>query len=192
VNADEVVREITRRSWRFGVAVLLSPERHIDSDGHPSGGHFDEDGKILAVATGRLQDTWLGTLLHEYSHLTQWVEGQPAWSLYRDEMWDWIDGKAIRNPRQAVKTVQVVEEDCERRAVRLIKELDAPIDVQKYARGANAYIHFHNTMAERRKWMRPDVIMMERPELLALCNPTIDAKFDKTPPLLRAALLDCI
>ncbi len=187
-----MVAEIARRSWSFGVTVILAPGGTVNSDGVQVGGYFDEDNKTLAVATGRRKDSWLGVMLHEYCHLTQWVEDQPMWRAYRSEMWEWLEGKRIRDPAGAVRSVQAVEEDCERRAMRLARELQAPINLETYARGANAYIHFHNTIADTRKWYRPGVVMTEMPELLAAANPTLDRDFTKTPAKLRAALLTCL
>ena len=192
MNSDEVVSEICRRSWLFGVSVLLSPEQTIQSDGVCVGGYFDGETKTLAVATGRDEESWLGVLLHEYCHLTQQAEDQPVWRGYRSEMWEWLQGKRVRDIAGAIRSVQAVEEDCERRTIRLARELQAPINLEAYARAANAYIHFHNTIAETRKWYRPGVAMMEMPLLLAAANPTLDKDFSKTPAKLRAALLTCV
>jgi len=192
VTADEVVAEISRRAWAFGVAVLLAPSETVDSAGFKCGGYFCDSTKTLAVAVGRDQDSWLGTLLHEYSHLTQWTEGQPAWAAYRGDMWDWLNGKRIRDPNGAIQTVQDLEADCERRTIRLAMELQAPIDLAEYARAANAYLHFHNTMRETRKWYGDGMGPYQRPDILALCNPTIDKDFSKTPAKLRKALLTCV
>lgn len=193
MNADEVVREITRRAWSFGVAVLLSPGQTVDGgDGHRVGGYFCGESKVLAVACGRTQDAWLGVLLHEYCHLTQWVEGQPDWLAYDEKMWEWLAGKRVTNPKRAIASVQRVEADCERRALRLAREMDAPIDLDRYARAANAYIHFHNLIGETRKWYRPGVVMSEMPELLAAANPTLDKDFSKTSAALRTQLLACV
>lgn len=193
MTADEVVAEISRRAWRFGVAVLLQPTQKINNDGFMVGGYFDEVGRVLAVAVGeRPEQVWLGVLLHEYSHLTQWVEDQPSWAAYRSDMWDWLGGKRIHKPAEAMRSVQRVEEDCERRTMRLIRELNAPIDLAQYARAANAYIHFHNVMAETRKWYRDDVVLAEREDVLSLCSATIDKDFSKTPAKLYRALLTCV
>lgn len=193
MTADEVVAEISRRAWRFGVSVLLSPDATVETNGFQSGGYFCGDSKTLAVAAGSQdQDKWLGTLLHEYCHLTQWIEGQPAWLAYRSDMWDWLGGKRIRDPEDAVSTVQALEADCERRTLRLARELGAPLDLEKYARAANAYLHFHNTIRETRKWYRNGMGPYLRPDVLALCNPTIDKDFSKTPAKLRKALLTCV
>lgn len=192
MNADEVVAEISRRCWRFGVAVLLSPGRTVDSDGYPCGGYFDEDRMTLVVAMGRNEATWLEVLVHEYCHVTQYIEGMPLWDAYRDEVWDWLGGKRIADPKGAVASIRELEADCERRAVRLSRELNAPVDLEMQCRAANAYLHFHNVMLETRKWYRPDVVMREMPELLAAANPTIDKDFTKTPAKLRKALLTCV
>jgi hypothetical protein len=195
MSTDAVVREITRRAWRFGVSVLLSPDSTVDCDGFWSQGWFDGDDKKLVVGTGCDEQKWLGVLLHEYSHLTQWVERAPVWR--EDEkdgavIDDWLKGKSVRNARKAVAARRELEADCERRTVRLIRELEAPIDLDRYIRGANSYIHFYNVIAEKRKWYAPGRGPYSVPEVLAVANPTLDDDFSKTPAALRAALLTCI
>jgi hypothetical protein len=193
-TADAVVREITRRAWRFGVSVLLSPEPTVDCDGRWTQGWFDGEGKKLVVGTGCDEQKWLGTLLHEYSHLTQWIEKAPVW-LACDKvsnMDDWLDGKRVHAPGQMIAATRELEADCERRTIRLIQELDAPVDLERYARGANSYVHFYNIIAETRKWYALGRGPYSVPEVLAVANPTLDKDFSKTPKALRAALLTCI
>lgn len=193
MNSEEIASEIMQRSWKFGVAVLMQPNKVVrGDDGFASGGYFDSDARVLAVATDRPTEVWLGVLLHEYCHLTQWVEDQPSWRAYGNEMWDWLAGKRVRNPAELVRSVQAVEEDCERRTIRMIQELDAPLDLERYTRAANAYIHFHNVILETRKWYRQDVVLDQHAEVLAAANPTLDASFRKTPALLRKALLTIV
>lgn len=195
MTADEVAREITRRAWAFGVAVILSPDDHVMADGLRCSGYFDgaSDPKVLAVATGQPQDRWLGTLLHEYSHLTQWAEDAPVWASDDAAAWgDWIAGKRVRNVKAQLVAARELEADCERRTVRLIRELGAPIDLDRYTRAANGYIHFYNTIAETRKWYVKGREPYNSPDVLALCNPTLDRDFSKTPPKLAKALLGCV
>jgi hypothetical protein len=195
MTPEEVLSEISRRAWSFGVAVVMSPERSVACDGVQVAGYFQGSGQpILAVATGRSEDEWLGVLLHEYSHLTQWAEDGPIWALSDscDTLWDWLAGKKVRNPKQAAANVREVEADCERRTLRLARELNAPIDLERYARGANAYIHFHNTIAETRKWYADGRGPYLNEKVLALCNPTLDRDFSKTPKALADALRQCV
>lgn len=191
-SAEAVVREIMARSWRFGVAVLLKPEPRVANGDLLCSGYFDGDSKVLAVATGRNESDWLGVMLHEYCHLTQWAESQALWHRYDEGMWGWLEGKRVRDPEKAVRSVQALEEDCERRTIRLIQEIEAPVDLERYVRGANAYIHFHNTILETRKWYRPDVSPSDDETILAVANPTFDRDFTKTPKALREALLSCV
>lgn len=187
MTADETLAEIIRRALKFGVTVVVSPDRKVKSDdGTESGGWFCGESRRLVVGTGSSE--WLGILLHEYCHVTQWIENGPLWRAYRDDMWAWLAGKSIKNPRAAVRAVQAVEEDCERRTIRLIQELGAPVNVESYTRAANAYLHFHNVMAAKRKWYRPGTVMQDIPELLAAASPTLDLDFSKTNAALRKEL----
>lgn len=191
MTADEVTAEITRRAWSFGVAVLLYPKPSLVApDGMPCSGYFDHNPPRLEVATGRDEHMWLGVLLHEYSHLTQWAENCKAW---RDisatpEMWDWLAGGKLRNAREVVEITQELEADCERRTVRLIQELEAPIDLDEYCRQANAYIHFHNVIKDKRKWVKV-AGALNHPEILKHCNTTLDTDYQKTPKALYDALV---
>lgn len=195
MTRDEIVGDLTRRSWAFGVSVLLSPDAAIDCDGVKVGGYFCGTERKLAVATGRDEEQWLGILLHEYSHLTQWAEDATVW---RDDArlpgnFDhWLAGKPCKNIAAILAVRRELEADCERRTVRLAKELEAPIDVAQYARAANSYIHFYNTILETRKWYPEGKGPYTRPDVLALCNDTIDKDFSKTPAKLRRALLTCV
>ncbi len=191
MNAEQIVNELTRRAWRFGVSVLLDPKPAVFSDSLRVGGFFCEEEKKLVVAAGKID--WLSTLLHEYSHLTQWAEDCTVW---RDDCMtdldEWLAGKPVRNIRKQIEGRRELEADCERRAIRLAIELEAPIDLSQYARQANSYIHFHNVMLAKRKWYLPDRGPYSAPEVTALANSTFDKDFSKTPPALYAALLTCI
>jgi len=194
VTPDEVVREITERAWRFGAAVVVAPGDHVMCDGLRVSGYFDHAAEVPTLAVARGADRWLGTMLHEYSHLTQWAEGAPVWKA--DETsgsWmEWVNGKHVRNAQRLIRITQELEADCERRAVRLMREMAAPVDVELYSRGANAYVHFYNIIAERRKWYSLSTRPYNVPACLAAANPTLDSNFTKTPKALRAALLGCI
>jgi hypothetical protein len=190
MKADEIVNEITRRAWAFGVAVLLSPEEGLDLDGSPCSGWFDHKPPRLECAVGNDEKIWLGVLLHEYSHLTQWVENCKAWQDIEasGEMWEWLDGKKIKNPQLVIENTKELEADCERRTVRLIKELSAPIDIDVYCQQANAYIHFHNVIKDKRKWVKASGAL-RHPEILKHCNKTLDYDYKTTPKPLYDALV---
>lgn len=190
---DEVLWEITRRAWQFGVAVVLAPSATVRCEGLDVSGYF-EGGvpqPVLAVAWDAPEDRRLGVLLHEYSHLTQWAENAPVWRPDMD--WaPWLDGKPVKNVKAKIEASREVEADCERRTVRLIRELDAPIDLDRYIRSANAYIHFYNVMAAKRKWYAKGRGPYMDPASMAAANPTLDADFSKTPKALWTAIENCL
>lgn len=192
MNAEQVVNEITRRAWSFGVLVLISPKRGVvGSDGFVTGGCFDESVPSLTASACDTEADTLGLLLHEYSHLTQWVENCDVWRIHQKtpgDMWDWIGGKPVRGVERAIDVTRDMEADCERRTVRLIQELNAPIDIKDYTRKANAYIHFHNVIKAKRKWYKAPGALCN-PEILRHCNETLDSDFRKTPKALFDALV---
>ncbi len=195
MTADEVVREITRRAWAFGVAVILSPKDHVMADNLRVSGYFDGDSEqpVLACAIGLPEDRWLGVLCHEYSHLTQWAEQAPCWGADKNAKWgEWIAGKAVKGVEAQIAASRELEADCERRTIRLLRELNAPVDLERYTRAANAYIYFYNTIAATRKWYAPGKAPYNLPEVRALCNPTFDKDHSVTPPKLAKALLACV
>jgi len=82
--------------------------------------------------------------------------------------------------------------DGERRAGRLIRELEAPIDLDRYIRAANAYVHFYNVMAKHRRWYPPGRAPYDDEASRAAASPTLDADYSKTPPKLWAAIEACL
>lgn len=195
MTADEIAQEIVRRAWSFGVSVWLSPDDHVQAaDMVRCSGYFDGESKppVLAVSWGQPEDRRIGVLLHEYSHLTQWAEGAPIWKDDTGDWAAWLNGKSVRNIKALIANARELEADCERRTIRLMRELQAPVDLERYTRSANAYLHFYNVMAERRKWFAKDKSPYTQPDVLALCNPTLDTDFSKTPPKLWAAIEACL
>lgn len=194
---DEAVAEITRRCWALGVYVMLSPKADIDiGDGTPCSGFFDDEYgiPILAVATGKPKTDWLKIMLHEYGHATQWAERIPMWDASKKVgSWiEWLDGKSVRDITKSLAIARDIEADCERRTVRLIRELELDIDIEQYCRAANAYVHFYNFMLIHRQWFAKDKAPYKVPEVMAAANPTMDADFTKTPKALMKALELCI
>lgn len=124
-------------------------------------GYFDELGRTLAVATKR--GDWLEILVHEYCHLTQWVDNCKEWK--RADQYnscalvdEWLSGKTVKNPYFHLSLMRDLELDNEKRSVNLIKEfgLEKTIDLDNYIRKANAYVSFYNYMKYTRKWTDPE------------------------------------
>lgn len=144
-----------------GVKVDLRPESSIYHAGGECSGWYD-DGKAfkdsekgtreLVVACGR--EDWLGVFTHEYCHFTQDLDGMFS-DLDENEFWDWLECKREMTPEEVesyMKASRELEADNERRTIEKIKEYHLSIDIDEYARKANAYCLFYNTVARDRKW----------------------------------------
>jgi hypothetical protein len=122
-------------------------------------GYFECDEKIPSLVCAINKD-WLGIYVHEYCHFQQWAEKTRFYDK-RTRIYysggvveEWLMGEKhpLSMVRKAVKDMQECELDCERRAVKLIKEYELPIDVDLYIQKANAYLMFYNYVFIRRKW----------------------------------------
>lgn len=132
------------------------------TDGIRSNGYFcppnEEEGTsaVLAVATNKNS---LDVLIHEYSHMQQYLENAPVWKALdqRGQVWDWISGKDDFTEKELDKSIQVyynVELDCERRSVIQHRKWNTGKDLAEYTQKANAYTLFYFYMRENRVWYK--------------------------------------
>lgn len=131
---------------------------YTDDDSMMVNGYFDEDNKVLACAVGKDIEFWLTILIHESSHMDQFLESDPSWTnlLGLDQTDAWLAG-GEGNPEEMEKEIKAsisVELDCEKRSVEKIKKwgLDSIVDVVEYTQKSNAYILFYHWMYKSRKW----------------------------------------
>lgn len=144
------------------VTLLLQASERVklpeESADMASSGFFDDAQGILAVGTMKPVVDWFPVLLHEYSHMRQWIEDPRGWAAAGEceELWDWLDGSLELTKaelRRTVDSVRGIETDCEQRTIRLIEENpEFGIDPGEYGKKANAYMYFYTMVARERKW----------------------------------------
>lgn len=122
------------------------------------GGFFDHMNKLLVVATKK--HSWLELLVHEYAHMTQWIEDCEAWknaSHVTDEVDRWLEGEDFDTKfiHEIVDKVRDLELDNEKRSVELIKKFKLQVDLDRYVRKANGYVYFYTWIKESRRWSKP-------------------------------------
>ena len=118
-------------------------------------------------AIGNDIDEWFPIFVHEFCHYRQWVEKSKYWNILYDNvkvkkvdvsslMDDWITGKEFSKNKikEYVKRTLECERDCEKRTVKMIKDFDLPIKIDKYIRGANSYLYFYIYVLKRRVWYK--------------------------------------
>lgn len=196
----EIVKEIKRRCRIFGVRLIFEDKRNGD-DVSVAGyfDAFDDSGPLISMLKINDDDIFCGILLHEYCHVTQWVENCTVWRednkmASRCDMDGWIgSGKKLSNAmKRTFELRRELEADCERRTVRLIRELQAPVDLPRYIQRANSYIHFYNTIPVTNQWYHPDKV----PYLVDSVNKMfrsdrIEDDFTVTPKRKFNALVRC-
>jgi len=146
------------------VKLDLSKSKYVvlNSDKIRCSGYFDGDNKILRCAINKPETEWIPILVHEYAHFTQWEEQCDVWTkMYLngedqvEKFFLWLshkkemDDEAVQN---AVKTIQLLELDCEKRAIKIFKKFNLPICRETYTQKANSYVYFYNYAMIKRKW----------------------------------------
>ncbi len=157
----EFVDYVKSECKKYGVKCSLRPVKYLKLSGNiKCSGYFDETGKVLACATNKKD--WLQILVHEYAHLTQWVDNCKIWKKVSkldsvNKMDQWLNGKSVKGYKRHIDLVKELELDNEKRSVGIIKSFDLSslINVDDYTRKANAYVQFYNYIKITRRWSDP-------------------------------------
>jgi hypothetical protein len=183
----------------------LSPDASVRFERTECNGYFDGDRRQLFVATGKSESIWHNTLVHEYGHMTQWIDKCDEWvNLYvgdrltAERIVDlWLSHEIELTYEQVDKYVglsRAVEVNCEHRSVALIQQFGLPINIEDYCRRANAYMYFWTAIKSFREWY---VIGREPyclPEVLELMPTELKTaeEYENIPAEIFNALKGCV
>lgn len=155
-TTSRFIKFVRQECKAHGIKFLLKRSKYVViSKTIRCSGWFDSEAKELVVA-GKNRN-WLATLVHEYAHLTQWIEQCKEWKAAEgiENIDDWLNGKKIKNPKRALAKTRDLELDNEKRSVKIIKDWELPIDIKDYTQRANAYVQFYNYLFFTRRWCTP-------------------------------------
>lgn len=144
----EIFLEYTRGFCeKYDRSIKLVKQKTVKMDGVRVGGWCD--GETMTVATK--SDLFEDTYIHEFSHLTQAVEGTEVWENYPD-IWS-----SLGTPRNGLgcwddylKTI-AVEHDCEKRSLQFIKKYRI-MNPGYYALRANIYLLYYQYVYLTNTW----------------------------------------
>lgn len=169
-----------------GITLKLNKVQYIQFNGMKLGGYFCETDKEIKVAAGCPLENWVSLLAHESSHADQFIEKSPSnrrmeeYGLDPNIMLDeWMLGHLDMDDNDVeyvVKLVQENELDCEKRAVRKIRQYNLPIDDKVYIQMSNSYLYFYYMVFKHRCWYEKSPYLV--PELVSLM-PTKFLAFNK-------------
>lgn len=127
-------------------------------------GYFLDDPLVLCVSKHQDDLEFLEILVHEFSHLNQFLDKSKYWTdlkvgdkkltaLY-DE-WLFQDRKLDDSEVEEYKNkIILMELDCEKRAVEFIKKFELNLNVSNYIKKANAYLLFYHLSKEFKTWFK--------------------------------------
>lgn len=124
-----------------------------------SSGYFDypesdkrlKKPKLAIGIKGKPIREWVETLLHEYCHFQQYKARR------KDGVWkNYISShkKYGMESKEYHLAAVKLEQDCEKRTIKLIKKLklEEYINVKEYAQRANSYLTFYHVYSKTQKW----------------------------------------
>lgn len=159
VNANFILKAFKELSFN-GIKLILE----IDSEKIiPTNieGCFDSIDKIIYITISKefysydseVLDYIVAIFTHEYCHFIQWKLNTLLWRQTKCDTQDILNSKQIGMYEfQALKSIQKLERDCERRVLKLIKNKVLDLNYEWYLNEANSYIIYHDILAITKKW----------------------------------------
>ena len=156
-----IVYYIEQQCKLHNITLQISKDKSVDD----CAGYFEEPPALIAVATGKSTIQWILTLVHEFSHATQWIDQCKAWtdcSIGKDDvslMWeDWLSHNrefSKRDVRKCLTILGRLEFDADKRGVKLLKQFNMPTKlIEKYSQQSWAYSMFYQVMIYTRQWYK--------------------------------------
>ena len=153
----EFLKWVKDQCKKHGIKTRLKNVSYLKLSGNiKCSGYFCETDRVLAVAMNK--PDWLEILVHEYCHLTQWVDGIDLWKkggVGITKVDEWLAGKKVAKIKKYLGYNRDLELDNEKRSVALIKEWGLNVDLDMYIKKANAYVQFYNYLYYSRRWSKP-------------------------------------
>jgi hypothetical protein len=201
-NVERFIDHVRSVALQHGVKIKIKKTKHVRE---PAGntlccGYFLESSseKTIVVARGRRPlSEWLGFLVHEYCHMLQWIERCPAYTntflrdgedaTYKLSLFE--SGQANYNKRlRRVYTKKTIacELDCERRAVKVIRKFELPINVEQYKRGAAIILYKYWLLCNTGRWVGES--LENRRSVMKAIKPSLRGRFNGVPKKIKTLL----
>lgn len=159
---EEFLNHVKNVAAKNSIKLFLSNEEYVNypnSTFDCSGYFIDNGDPSLGVGCNKPLEKWLPILVHEYSHMCQFIEKSEHWinnfedgKETIDYIEDWMCGSDCDKIEDFIKRSFLVEADCEKRTIEVIKEFELPIDIKEYTQKANSYILYYYMILKKRKW----------------------------------------
>jgi hypothetical protein len=190
MEAQEFIKHVKQECKKHNIKCVLKNTKTVKltDDNDRCSGYFDEESLVVAMN----RPDALQILVHEYCHLTQWVEQCDIWitsvkNESHDKLYRWLAGEEVKGIEKAISICRDLELDNEKRAVKMIKYFNLPIDIDIYIKKANAYVQYYNYLLISRKWCSPKNSPYKNDRLVEAMSSKFNMNYNKlTKKLLKA------
>jgi hypothetical protein len=169
-----------------GVTLDFVDSDYVESeDGIKYGGYFDAENKVLVCTINHKESETL--LIHEYAHMTQWLDKIPLWTLATDSLEvldDWLNGVDVLNIESHIKNIRDLELDNEKRTVELMIKWELGVNIDSYIKKSNAYIMFYNYLLISREWPQPENSPHSNKKIIKKMSNKFDMDYENMSPKL--------
>jgi hypothetical protein len=189
-NNEAFIKHVKKTCKENGVKCSLRNVKYVKATPQiKASGYFDAEGDEQPILVCSMKSPLaFEILVHEYAHVTQWIEQCDAWKkgLYSlNYVEEWLSGESVRNIKKHLANARNLELDNEKRSVKLIKTFDLDIDIDLYIKRANLYLHFYNYLLISRRWAKPGKFPYTVPEFLEASSKRFNMNYDKLPKKLE-------
>jgi len=186
---DYVIKKLDK----LGVTLYL--DANLSQIGAKTAGYYCNFNKEIRCFVNLQDNSWLGVLCHEISHAIQSLEqngGSKEWQDF-EELELTVDDIKIKKklPPSLTKFRRVMialEHDADKRAIKLMKRYNLPVDIELYQKEANYVLYCYVYLCHRRVW--PELKTKDREKIVFSMPPRLLDKesfvWSKMPPLLKA------
>lgn len=197
MTEEEFVKYVKKECRNNNVKCILTQTGYLRMDGIPCSGMFYEvngnQGGILKVAMKN--DLAYEILVHEYCHMTQWIDKIDEWKKHQRidslKFTGWLRGNKCKSIKKYIEWIIALELDNEKRSVNVIKKLNLDfIDIDLYIKRANAYLQFYNWVLENRQWATKNKPIYKSDEVISLVPAKFNMNYSRIPYKLSKAMSD--
>jgi hypothetical protein len=153
ITADLISNGISIR-FSFSKSVPYAP--YVGDKNIKCEGWFDES--EMVCATNLPEEYWISVLAHEYCHFKQFKEKSKLWASNRAfAIFDgFLEGKKVPTDLllKSLGKIQIMEADCEKRSVDLLRRYGTGHNYGRITQRANAYITFYNLVRYLGGWYK--------------------------------------
>jgi hypothetical protein len=189
MDTKEFIKHVKSECKKHNIKCVLKNTKtvRLTDNNDRCSGYFDEESLVVAMN----RPDALQILVHEYGHLTQWIEQCEPWvrsvkNNSHDKLYRWLAGENIRNIEKSISICRDLELDNEKRSVKIIKKFNLSININMYIKTANAYVQFYNYILISRKWCTPNNTPYKNKYLLEIMPSKFNMNYNKlTNKLLK-------